>query len=256
MIPARIFQTWKSKVDIPSNFRHWRQSFFTHNPGYDIRLLDDADNRSYVERHCRKFLPVYDYFPKEIFRADAIRPFYMFFEGGFYADMDFECLKPLAKHLDSEHIVLGSMGVDPDFPHSIPNAMLASPPLEGFWLLYLSEIAARHRNSKELSHLVEFVTGPVVLKECVWQYVNARDGALSKIKKFHDEFEVTIGFDDIRFSQIDILPGIEWYPLDWSDPIHRQFHAQMMQSGGVLRPEDVAAYFGRSHAVTYWSHTR
>ena len=254
MIPARIFQTWKSKVDIPVSFRYWRQTFFTHNPGYDIRLLDDADNRNYVERHCPKFLPVYDFFPQEIYRADAIRPFYMFYEGGFYADMDFECIKPLAKYLGSEQIILGSMGVDPDFSHSIPNAMLASPPLEGFWLLYLSEIVAQHRRSRELK--AEYVTGPVILKGCVAQYLHDRDGALSKIKKFRDEFEVQVDLGDIRFSTINILPGIEWYPLDWSDPIHQMFRTQIMQSGGVLSSEDVGTFFRRSHAVTYWSHTR
>jgi hypothetical protein len=62
--------------------------------------------------------------------------------------------------------------------------------------------------------------------------VNARDDALSKIKKFHDEFEVPVEFGDVRFSTINILPGIEWYPLDWSDPIHQMFRNQIMQSGG------------------------
>jgi mannosyltransferase OCH1-like enzyme len=252
MIPARIFQTWKSKVDIPADFRHWRQSFFTLNPGYEIRLLDDADNRDYVQRHCPKYLPIYDFFPKELFRADAIRPFYMFFEGGFYVDMDFECIKPLSKYTQSEQIILGSMGVDPSFPHSIPNAMLASPPLEGFWLLYLAEIAAHHRQSEKREP--EYVTGPVALKNCVAQYVKA--DAVSKIRKFYDEFEVGVSFEHIQFSNINILPGIEWYPLDWSDPIHQQFRAHLMRNKTVLSTQEVNAIFGRSHAVTYWSHTR
>jgi inositol phosphorylceramide mannosyltransferase catalytic subunit len=254
VIPQIIFQTWKSKTDIPPHFRHWRQSFFTHNPGYDIRLLDDTDNRSYVETRCPRFLPVYDFFPREIYRADTIRPFYMFFEGGFYADMDFECLRPLTIYLDCEQPIMGSMGVDPDFPHSIPNAMFASPPLEGFWLLYLSEIASCHAMSHELR--AELVTGPVVLKRCVARYANDKPGAISRVRRFCDEFDVRIGFDTMRFSDVKVLPGIEWYPLDWSDPIHAKFNNQMKENGTILTEREVNAIFGRSHAVTYWSHTR
>lgn len=254
MIPRIIFQTWKSKTDIPPNFRHWRQSFFARNPGYDIRLLDDADNRSYVETHCPRFLPVYDFFPREIFRADAIRPFYMFVEGGFYADMDFECIKPLNKYSDSEQPIMGSMGVDPEFPHSIPNAMFGSPPLEGFWLLYLSEIASCYATSIDLK--AEYVTGPVVLKKCVALFANDRRGAISRIRGFCDEFQLGISFDKIRFSDVKVLPGIEWYPLDWSDPIHLQFNNQMKEMGTLLTEQEVNKIFGRSHAVTYWSHTR
>jgi mannosyltransferase OCH1-like enzyme len=254
MIPRIIFQTWKSKTDIPPDFAYWRRSFFTHNPGYDIRLFDDKDNRAYIEKFCPKFLPLYDYFPKEIFRADAIRPFYMLFEGGFYADMDFECLKPLDKYLGCEMPVVGSMGIDPDFPHSIPNAMFASPPLEGFWLLYLSEIAARYTTS--LQQKAESVTGPIVLKKCVELYAAARSDAVSRIRHFCDEFQVGLRFDQLRFSELKLLPGIEWYPLDWSDPLHATFNAWRKKNGKILSEQEVNAHFGRSHAVTYWSHIR
>ena len=208
----------------------------------------------YIESRCTSFLDVYDYFPREIFRADTIRPFYMFFDGGFYADMDFECLKPLAGYLSSDDIIVGSMGVDPSFPHSIPNAMFASPPFEGFWLLYLSEIALHHEKAIHLK--AEYVTGPVVLKRCVEEYLESKERAISRVRQFHKDYRVGVPFEQIRFSDIRILPGIEWYPLDWSDAIHLKFRNELLQSKKVLGTSEVELLFERSNAVTYWTHTR
>ena len=88
MIPALIYQTWKSKTSLPENFAHWRASFARLNPGYSLLLWDDADNRQFIADHFAWFLPTYDGFPQEIFRVDAVRYFFLYLHGGIYVDLD------------------------------------------------------------------------------------------------------------------------------------------------------------------------
>src|SRR5262245_18298951 len=45
-IPQIVFQTLKSRVEIPRNYRYWRNTFLAHNPDFQCVLWDDADNRS------------------------------------------------------------------------------------------------------------------------------------------------------------------------------------------------------------------
>jgi len=252
MIPTRLFQTWKTKRVLPDNFAYWRQTFSECNPEFELLLLDDADNRSFVERYLPGFLGIYDSYPKEIYRADAVRPMYMFFEGGFYADLDFECLKPLRPYTESEKVIVGSMGVDPDFDNSIPNAMLASPQYEAFWLLYLSEMAERGASAH--TRRPEFATGPIALRDSVKIYSENPKEAREKIARFIDQYQVSVDPDAIRYSDVRVLPGIEWYPLDWSDFFHQEFRTKLMAKKRVLPREDAKRMFPRSVAVTYWSH--
>src|SRR5262249_25408218 len=193
------------------------------------------------------------FFPKEIFRVDAVRPMYMFFEGGFYADLDFECVKPLDDYTNSDSILVGSMGIDPEFEDSIPNAMMASPALEGFWLLYLSRIVELHELS--LKRGPETVTGPAVLKDCVKKYTRDRETSILQIRRFIDDYAITVDADEIRYSDIHVLPAIDWYPLDWTDYLHQQFRQELLRTGRRLTQSEVQQMFGRSHAVTYWAHS-
>ncbi|KAK3168080.1 hypothetical protein OEA41_004526 [Lepraria neglecta] len=61
---------------------------------------------------------------------------------------------------------LGRMGTDEDFPHSIPNAWMASTPSHPFWLLPLESIKDNIYSGKE----PEYLTGPTALYERVKQY--------------------------------------------------------------------------------------
>ncbi|RYD18011.1 MAG: cell surface protein, partial [Lysobacteraceae bacterium] len=90
--PKVIFQTWKSRTVIPGNYRHWRQTFIDTNPDCRVLLWDDADNRAFIADRFAWALPVYDGYAQEIFRADAVRFFFLFEFGGLYADIDTECL--------------------------------------------------------------------------------------------------------------------------------------------------------------------
>lgn len=69
-----------------------------------------------------RFLATYDAFPKNILRIDSVRYMYMHYYGGVYADLDFECVGTMDKVFRGKKVILGRMGTDLSFVHSIPNA--------------------------------------------------------------------------------------------------------------------------------------
>ena len=183
-VPEVVFQTWKSRNQIPSNYDIWSRSFSRHNPRYDCMIWDDQDNREFITEHFPWFLPFYDQYPKEIFRADAVRYFFLYKFGGLYADMDTECLKPLDPVLRSGDAIVGRMGNDERFEHSIPNAMMAAKRHHLIWLLAIAMMIEKFRDCGAPEEMErrgpETLTGPILLKSTVDFYISAAE---SKVRK-------------------------------------------------------------------------
>jgi SAM-dependent methyltransferase len=248
-IPARIFQTWKSKHDLPENYTIWSQTFSLHNPSFERVLWDDDDNLSFITEKFPWFLETYQSYPREIYRADAIRYFFLYAIGGIYADMDVECLRPLDSLLSQGDVVLGRMGSNPDSRHSIPNAIMASTSRQEFWLLViwlLMDLAKQ-------GGYPEYVTGPVVLKTAVDLYL-ARDPrkAASAIQTVAKQLPPELQ-PMAKRSTVVVLPSREWFALDWTDPIHQILRGQVLQ-GGLLPDDQKNKLFPESSMVTYWTH--
>lgn len=256
-IPQIVFQTWKSRVDIPNNYRVWRETFHDQNPGFEILLWDDDDNREFVRARFPWFLPTYDLYPKEIYRADAVRPLFLFLFGGFYADMDTECLRPLESQISIGNILLGRMGYDKSFPHSIPNAIMASRPYEYFWLFYVHLMIDRAREmSGDGSQIKrpEALTGPVALYDAVSAFIADPDAAIAAcapiVAQLPDYWRARL-----RRSLPTILPPETWYGIDWTNPLHRKVRARIQQERRLLSVEQARALFPEATMVTYWSHS-
>ena len=248
-IPSRIFQTWKSKTEFPGGFAYWMRTFRELNPSFAHLLWDDDDNRDFIAGGFDWFLRTYDGYPREIYRADAVRYFFLYCYGGIYADMDVECLKPLDRLLELGDIVLVRMGPDPDFPGSVPNAIMASRPRQEFWLFLISRLlqaAASPRSPEE-------TTGPVLLKSALDLYLT-RDlewsGAAirSVAERLPSGLQPMGGRPRFR-----LLPSREWFPLDWSDPIHQRVRREVLE-GRLLTDEVKRELFPHASMVSYWSH--
>ena len=248
MIPKTIFQTWKSKTDFPKNFAYWSSTAKQVNPGYNHIIWDDEDNRKLIADHYPWFLPTYDAFPAEIYRADAIRPFFLYHHGGFYADMDVEFLRPLDElNLDTmTGVLLGSMGVNPAFEHSIPNATMASSAGQEFWLLVMALMMEGHGSRPE------YTTGPVMLKNAHDLYVGHYDQPV--VQERLDTIRSLMGVTTEK-SNIYIASGNVFFPLDWNDRIHDQFRRDLLKSGELLDRSTALALFPQSVTTTYWTHT-
>ena len=230
-IPRRIFQTWKVRSPLPAAFELWSSTIREHNKDYEYVIWDDADNRDFIAKHYPWFLEKYLSYAKEIFRVDAVRYFELFHFGGFYLDLDVECLRPLDRYLIGNDVVVGRMGHDAAFPDSIPNAIMASKPRQEFWLHVMSRLVAGPSSGG-----VEAVTGPRFLKACVdsWNdnVPDKRAGIEAVRRLLTPELALT---DATR--RITILPPNEWYPLSWIDPAHQTLRSLWLNQTDLVRAD-------------------
>lgn len=255
-----IFQTWKSRVDVPVNFRYWRRTFIRNNPEFQCVLWDDDDNREFIAERFPWFLSTYDRYPAAIYRADAVRPFFLFLYGGVYADMDTECLRPLATMPLSGDVILGQMGPDVNFAHSIPNAIMASKPFQLFWLVVIALMMEKGKSLGTIDDPRRAVepepfTGPVLLHEAFDYYQseseqNIRLRTLPIVEKLPEEVSARI-----RAGRIELLPPDTWYPMAWINPIYNRLGSFLQKNGILLTPTDACSLFPKATLVTYWTHS-
>lgn len=219
-IPRHLFQTWKTH-QLPENFAQWSHTWKTCNPHWEFALWDDEENRKFIEDYYPWFLPHYDAYAKEIFRADAVRYFYLFTFGGVYADLDFECVKSLEPLLDENCVILGRMSSE-DHAHNIPNAFMASPPKADFWIVVIHMLLNAPEDLQP-----EYMTGPVVVRKAVLAYQNRkhRQMILNEMKGYLEGIPIPI----------QLRPPCELYPYDWTT-----------KRGKVLPC---------SYAITWWTHS-
>jgi mannosyltransferase OCH1-like enzyme len=133
--PKKIWQTWK--VDPFSfegrdsqNARTWT----TRNPDYRYEVLTDANDMAYVEAHFGPaglnrpdIVEAYRSVQAPIVKADMLRYMVMYAEGGVYADIDVEALRPVARFVperyDARDVDL-VVGVEIDMPDFRDHAIL------------------------------------------------------------------------------------------------------------------------------------
>lgn len=230
--PKHIFQTWKSKTDIPENMDYWSSTWKLHNPHYTYTLWDDADNLAFVKKEFPWFLPTYEGYDREIKRADAIRYMFLYRFGGIYADMDFECLKPfdeLLEKFEGYDIILGSMESDGNpwnISNSIPNAIMISKPGCEFWIRLLELLVKKSKGT----YRVEEATGPIVLKECYgsWFWWRKDSVLLAKPETF--------------------------YPISWITDKDARMKSLQTDDRTHLT-QTMKTTYPASYAVTYWTHS-
>jgi len=257
--PKVIFQTWKSKVSVPDNYARWSESFKRINPDFEYVLWNDFDNKIFIEKYYPWFLPVYDAYPREIYRADAVRYFFLYQFGGLYADMDTECLRPIAPLFTSGDVWLGRMGNDVDFPHSIPNAIMASRPLQEFWLLVIYLLVENAKALGVPAAMVgkgpEAMTGPILLKNAYDIYKSSKRSAVSDmIQGIATRLPANLQ-PQAKASRVDLLEPDIWYPINWSNMIHLRLSCEIVDFKLTLGERTKRWLFPKSYLVTYWTHS-
>jgi mannosyltransferase OCH1-like enzyme len=93
MIPPLIHQTWKTGA-VPARFGEAAASWRTLHPSWEYRLWTDADIEHFVRSRFPALVPLFDRYPYAIQRVDAFRYLLLYDQGGLYADLDIECLRP------------------------------------------------------------------------------------------------------------------------------------------------------------------
>ncbi|KAI6713608.1 hypothetical protein JHW43_003851 [Diplocarpon mali] len=125
--PRKVWQTWKvDALAFEERDLGRARTWTAKNPGYRYEVLTDNNDMYYVEAHFGlhginrpDIVDVYRSLTARIIKADLLRYLIMYVEGGVYADIDVENLKPIDRWLPrrfEERDVDIVIGVEVDEP--------------------------------------------------------------------------------------------------------------------------------------------
>lgn len=157
-IPRIVHQTWKNN-HIPSKWKSTVKSWKFRHPDWEFKLWTDEDSYNFIKDKYNWFLPIYQSYPYDIQRVDAIRYFILYEYGGFYVDMDIGCRRKL-----HDSLLSFAAFIPKTKPIGYSNDFLATRPRHPFYLQLITNL------SKSISKLypgpyatVFFSTGPLYL---------------------------------------------------------------------------------------------
>ena len=173
-IPKIIFQTWKSRDDIPDKWISGQESIETYMSDWTHVITDDDDNRNFIKEYYPEYLSKYDSFPYNIQRADFVRPFLLYKFGGLYLDMDIEIQRPLDDLFTSDSEVF--LVMSGNVTSCTTNSFMASKKGAEFWKIYFEEMC------QELPFWCKFTkhftimksTGPIAIHRAFQKHESSR----------------------------------------------------------------------------------
>jgi mannosyltransferase OCH1-like enzyme len=109
--PRKIWQTWKvDALDFEERDLTTARTWTTKNPGHRYEVLTDNNDLYYVETHFGPdgldrpdIVDMYRSLTAKIIKADILRYLIMYVEGGVYADIDVEDLKPVERWIPDRY---------------------------------------------------------------------------------------------------------------------------------------------------------
>lgn len=127
--PKKIWQVWKvNPLEFEERDHNVARSWVQKNPDYRYEVLTDGNELAYVEYHFGPegfdrpdIVEFYKSVKAAIVRADLLRYMIMYAEGGVYADIDVEALKPMRKFIPERYdhrdidLVIGVEIDEPDW---------------------------------------------------------------------------------------------------------------------------------------------
>lgn len=137
VIPRKIWQTWKvGSVFFEQRDSDSAKTWLAKNPGYRYEVLTDDNALEYLDWHYGPqgfnrpdIVELYRELNITIIKADLLRYLVMYAEGGVYADIDVECLRPINRFIPDrykEEDVDMIIGVEIDEPAFINHPVLGS----------------------------------------------------------------------------------------------------------------------------------
>ncbi|KAH8726385.1 alpha-1,6-mannosyltransferase Och1 [Phaeosphaeriaceae sp. PMI808] len=137
VIPRKIWQTWKvGPLGFEQRDSDSAKTWPATNPTYRYEVLTDDNALQYLEWHYGvhglnrpDFVDLYRELNITIIKADLLRYLVMYAEGGVYADIDVESLRPVNRYIPEryeEHEVDMIIGVEIDEPAFAKHPILGS----------------------------------------------------------------------------------------------------------------------------------
>ncbi|CAO3459308.1 glycosyltransferase [Azospirillum largimobile] len=226
-IPRLIHQTWKT-CNVPPEFQVLQRSWTGHNPGFAYRFWTDDDIERFVAEEHPALLPVFRGYADPIARIDLARYLILRRFGGVYADLDFECLRPIDGLLEDRSFVVGmepeehgrlAKAAERGLPRILCPSFLASAPNHPFW----DHLLARLVEAQYCPDVLD-ATGPFLLTRA------------------HDGYEA--GYEG-KGGAVTVLPPELLYPVTKED----------CWSGRLFDPVFWERATRQAYAVHYWEGT-
>jgi hypothetical protein len=142
-----------------------------------------------------------------------------------YADPDTDCLQP-SEVLFNRYVVprspplqtalIGRMGNDPEFKHSIPNAWMASTPAHPFFLVLPATVDEKLLDNGAPP---EYLTGPVALRDSIVTYETSKITKGNDLGRDISRVRQGISFPNNQTldHQLVLLPSDLIYPYSWGE---------------------------------------
>ncbi|PYH89275.1 hypothetical protein BO71DRAFT_403184 [Aspergillus ellipticus CBS 707.79] len=127
--PRKIWQSWKvNPFEFEERDLTVARSWTSTNPGYRYEVLTDGNDLDYVETNFGPdgfnrpdIVSVYRSLTAKIIKADLLRYLVMYVDGGVYADIDVEAIRPLDRFIPERYdegemdLIIGVEIDEPDF---------------------------------------------------------------------------------------------------------------------------------------------
>ncbi|KAI0160075.1 glycosyltransferase family 32 protein [Hypoxylon sp. FL1284] len=109
--PKKIWQTWKmDPFSFEERTSEVAKSWTVQNPSFRYEVLTDGNDMTYVEQHYGPggfnrmgIVDLYRSVNATIIKADLLRYLVMYAEGGVYADIDVEALRPVHRFIPERY---------------------------------------------------------------------------------------------------------------------------------------------------------
>ncbi|KAF9740686.1 hypothetical protein PMIN02_002083 [Paraphaeosphaeria minitans] len=245
-IPKKIWQTWKQgPLTFEQRDSDTAKTWPAKNPNYRYEVLTDDNALEYVEEHygVRGFnrpdiVNLYRELNITIIRADLLRYLIMYAEGGVYADIDVECLRPVQRFIPERYTELEVdmiIGVEIDEPAFADHPVLGSK-CKSFcqWTF-----AAKPR-LPVMMRLIENI------QEWIHDLSKKKGVPVGQLELDFDEVISGTGpsaFTDAVLAQMTAMNGGK--EVAW-DPFHNLAESRLVQGILVLNVEAFAAGQGHS----------
>jgi mannosyltransferase OCH1-like enzyme len=133
LIPRIFHQIWVGPEPFPDELVPYRETWVTHNPGWELRLWTE-ENLPRDVRRCEGLELLRN--PAE--RVDILRWEILLRDGGVYVDTDFECLRPIEPLIEDVEAFAGHRKMK-----RVNNALIGAVPGHPFVERALAEIRPR-----------------------------------------------------------------------------------------------------------------
>jgi mannosyltransferase OCH1-like enzyme len=165
-IPKVIHQIYEDLAGPPEHLLKIAESWKEHNPEWEYRFWNKHDMEAFMQTYYPELIPMYEAFPHNVQRWDAIRYLILYKLGGLYVDMDYECTENITPLL---YGVTCGMGLEP-FGHNVRsrrpiivgNAFMASVPGHPFMQELIDTIFFKLEDKIQQMHVMNS-TGPFMV---------------------------------------------------------------------------------------------